>query len=218
MRTYVFVAAVAAAALSAAPALARQMDGYTIRSTTMHAGPEYDYPTVQQLRANTGVIVFGCLRDWSWCDVSNRYDRGWIAGNDIVVDYQGQRRDIMPSMGIGVLSFVFGSYWDSHYRSKPFYAERPRWEQQYNSGHQPQWGPSARTPWVTPHPRQSGAGAQHGGTSQRQAAPQRQTPTRAPTETQRQNARPQRQAPGHQGGGHAGSPQARPNQNQRQRD
>lgn len=210
MRNYVLVAAVLAAALPISPAVARQMNGYTVRSTTMYAGPESDYPAVQRLRRNSGVVVYGCLSDWSWCDASNRYDRGWIAGRDIVVNYQGRRRSIMPSMGIGILSFVFGSYWDSHYRSRPFYAERPRWEQQYNTGHQPQWGSNRGAPSVMPQRAQPGAGAQHGGTQHRQVVPQRQVApqrqgqapahasrpapqVRQPAQAQHQNARPQQQ-------------------------
>ena len=202
MRKYVLVAAIVAAALPVSPAMARQMNGYTVRWTTMRAGPDDNYPMVQRLRSNAAVIVYGCLSDRSWCDVSYRYDRGWISGDDIVVNYQGQRRRIMPAMGIGVLSFVFGSYWDSHYRSRPFYSERPRWEQHYNSYH-PQRRPGPHAPSLAPQRRHPDVGVQHGVTPQRPAIPGRQAAPSVPMVTpqwrhldtiQRGNAPSQRQA------------------------
>lgn len=178
MRKYVLTAALVAAALPVTPAMARQMNGYTVRSTVMRAGPDYDYPAVQRLRANAGVTVFGCLRNWSWCDVGNRYDRGWVAGRDLVINYQGRRRSITSNLGLGILAFVFGSYWDSHYRTRPFYSERQRWEQQYTNHYRPEWGARPRTPAVVPQQLQPRVGQQPRITPQRQPAPQRTT---APT-------------------------------------
>lgn len=186
MRKYMLTAALVAVGLPLTPAMARQMNGYTVRSTVMRAGPEYDYPAVQRLRADTGVIVYGCLRDWSWCDVSNSYDRGWVVGSDVVVNYQGRRRTITSTLGIGILSFMFGSYWDSHYRSRPFYSQRPRWEQQYNNNFRPEWGTRPRAPSLAPQQPQPRAGAQQRITPQRQAVPQRQTAPIAPRITPRQ--------------------------------
>ena len=162
MRKYALVAALWAVAVPLSPALARPMNGYTVQSTTMLSGPDYNYPAVQRLGPNVGVRVHGCLRDWSWCDVSARAGRGWIAGNDIVINYQGRRQSILPTMGIGVLSFVFGSYWDSHYRSRSFYNQRPRYEQQYNTDHRPQWGPRPRGPVITSPRGQPDRGPPHG--------------------------------------------------------
>ena len=210
MRNYVLVAAVLAAALPISPAVARQMSGYTVRSTTMYAGPESDYPAVQRLRRNSGVVVYGCLSDWSWCDAGNGYDRGWIAGQDIVVTYQGRRRSIMPSMGIGILSFVFGSYWDSHYRSRSFYNQRPHYEQQYNTDHRPQWGPRPRGPAITPQRGQPNRGPQHGVTQQRPNVAPRQAAPGAPRAT------PQQRLPAPAGGQRPNRPVQRPDMTQGQ--
>jgi uncharacterized protein YraI len=152
MRNYMLTAALVAAVLPVTPALAREMNGFVVRSTMMYAGPDYDYPAVQRLRRNSAVVVHGCLRDWNWCDVSNRYDRGWVARRDIVVSYQGRRRGISAYLGLGILSFTFGNYWDSYYRSRPFYSQRPRWEQHYYDSYRPAWGPRPSAPTVTPQP------------------------------------------------------------------
>ncbi|GAA0302109.1 hypothetical protein GCM10009087_09830 [Sphingomonas oligophenolica] len=147
MRKVIFATALAALAVPAAPALAQHaMVGYTIRSTSMRAGPDFDYPIVRRIARNARVDVYGCLRDRSWCDVGYRYDRGWIFGRDLVVDDRGRRRGIVDYSGIGVLSFIFGSYWDSHYRGRSFYTERPRWERRYYDNYRPNWGPRPQTP------------------------------------------------------------------------
>ena len=123
-----------------APAIAREMSGYTVRSAIMRAGPDTSYPMVQRMRSGVGVTVHGCLRDWSWCDVSYRYDRGWVAARNLFVDYNGRRVSIRPAMGIGILSFMFGNYWDDNYRQRAFYADRMRWGQHYGTSYRPQWG------------------------------------------------------------------------------
>lgn len=197
MRKYALTAAVLAALLPLSPAMARTMNGYTVRSTTMFAGPDFNYPAVQGLPRDVGVRVYGCLRDWSWCDVSDRAGRGWVAGNDIVINYQGRRQTILPTMGIGILSFVFGSYWDSHYRSRPFYNQRPRYEQQYNTDHRPQWGPAPRRPAIVPQRGQPGRGPQHGVTQQRPNVAPRQAAPRAPRVIPQQH-RPAAAQPGRQ--------------------
>ncbi|CAN5314014.1 hypothetical protein BH10PSE14_BH10PSE14_28340 [soil metagenome] len=147
MRRFIVATTLAALAVPAAPALAqRATAGYTVRTTAMRAGPDYDYPAVRRVARNSRVDVYGCLSDRSWCDAGYRSDRGWIPGSDLVVDYRGRRSAISSYPGISVLAFIFGSYWDSHYRGRSFYAERPRWEQQYYNNFQPHWGPRPQTP------------------------------------------------------------------------
>lgn len=147
MRSLLFVTTFAVLALPAAPVLAqRATTGYTVRATSLRAGPAYDYPLVRRVARNAGVDVYGCLRDRSWCDVGYRSDRGWMPARDLVVDYRGRRQGISLYPGIGVLTFIFGSYWDSHYRNNRFYADRPRWERQYYDKYQNAWGPRPQTP------------------------------------------------------------------------
>lgn len=130
----------------------RTNSGYTIRQSAMRAGPDRDYPRVRLIPASRSVDVFGCLNDWSWCDVGYRGDRGWVQGRWLSADYQGRRRafpQAAPYLGIVVLSFVIGDYWNSNYRGRTFYSQRPQWERRYNDHYRPQWGPR---PSSTPQP------------------------------------------------------------------
>jgi len=122
----------------------RTVSGYTLRRVLMRAGPDYGYPALARIASGRQIDIFGCLRDWSWCDVGYRSDRGWVPGRDLSVTYQGRRRSIgtiAPYLGIGVLFFAFDKYWDDHYRSRPFYRERDRYERHYNEAYKPIWGP-----------------------------------------------------------------------------
>ena len=173
MKRLVLAAALVAGMMSATPALARDSRAFTLRSTPILAGPERDYPVLRWLRANRAVTVHGCLDDQSWCDVSARADRGWVDGSDLAVTYRGRRTridaGINAELGIGIVSFLFGNYWDDHYRGRSFYAQRSRWEPQPGRIGQPPWNARARP--ADPYPRgsqpqpgwrQPGAGAPHG--------------------------------------------------------
>ncbi|MEI6640908.1 MAG: hypothetical protein WCL10_02655 [Novosphingobium sp.] len=140
MRSFITMAALVAAALPLAPASAQTMRGYTSVATRLYAGPLRDYPTVRYVRRGVRVGVHGCLRDWSWCDVTYRSNRGWIAGNALRISHDGRRQGLSADLGIGVISFSFGSYWDNNYRGRTFYNERPRWQTQYENGYRPEWG------------------------------------------------------------------------------
>lgn len=140
MRSMITLAALVAAALPLSSATAQTMRGYTATSTRLYSGPLRDYPTVRTVRRGTVVNVYGCLRDWTWCDVTYRGNRGWIAGNALRIQYQGRRRGIGAGMGIGVTTFAFGSYWENHYQGRRFYGQRQQWQSQYDNGYRPEWG------------------------------------------------------------------------------
>lgn len=102
----------------------------TVRDTEVYAGPSSEYPSFAHLPANASVDVAGCLSDWSWCDVTFSSDRGWVYGADIAAVYEGQPVVIIesgPRLHLPVVAFSLVSYWDQHYRSKPFYGERQQW-------------------------------------------------------------------------------------------
>ncbi|MEN3976639.1 hypothetical protein [Emcibacter sp. SYSU 3D8] len=137
-------AAVLVAGAALVPAAAQAATGFTVERTELFAGPDYDYPTIRHIADNRRVEIFGCLNDWSFCDVGYRSERGWVNGRDIVVDYRSRRVrlvDAGPYVGIGFLSFSFGNYWDNHYRGRPFYRERGRWERHYHDHYRSSWGP-----------------------------------------------------------------------------
>jgi uncharacterized protein YraI len=118
--------------LLAAPLAVYAADGYVTGNVNMRAGPDVGYPLVDQLPAGTGVSVQGCTGGWEWCDVisSSSGSRGWVAGNFIQYQYQNQPV-LLPAygaqIGIPIVSFVIGTYWNNYYRSRPFYSQRNTW-------------------------------------------------------------------------------------------
>jgi len=99
-------------------------------NVNLRAGPDVSYPSIARLRAGTTVDIQGCVDEWSWCDVSDGDDRGWIAGDFLQEEYEG-RRVAVPrygvTIGIPIVSFEFGSYWDDHYRNRSWYGHREQW-------------------------------------------------------------------------------------------
>jgi len=139
----------------AIPMLAYASDGYVTGNVNLRAGPDPGYPLVDQLPAGTEVNVQGCTDGWEWCDVINDGDgsRGWIAGNFIQYEYQDQPV-LLPEygadIGIPIIAFSIGAYWDNYYRGRPFYGDRANW---YNR-------PMPRRP--PPRPMPGGPGQWHG--------------------------------------------------------
>jgi uncharacterized protein YraI len=105
-------------------------DGYVTGNANLRAGPDSSYPSVAMLASGTEVAIEGCVDGWSWCDVASGDERGWISGNFLQEEYQGQRV-LVPSygvqIGIPIVSFTFGSYWDDHYRNRSWYSSREHW-------------------------------------------------------------------------------------------
>lgn len=161
MRAFILLASIAALAVPLAPLVPsaeaqsrwsrdhRTSVGYTLKQAKMRAGPDRDYPTIRIIPRDRRVEVYGCLKNWSWCDVGYRSDRGWVAGRLLAADYRGRRRSMVsigPYLSILVLSFRFGDYWDNHYRTRPFYSDRYRWERHYYDNYRPEWGPRPTAP------------------------------------------------------------------------
>ena len=118
--------------LLAAPAAAFASEGYVVDNVNLRAGPDPSYPLVDQLPEGTAVDVQGCTDGWEWCDVINENDgsRGWIAGSYIQYDYQDQQvilSDYGEQIGVPIVGFSIGTYWDSYYRNRPFYGDRGNW-------------------------------------------------------------------------------------------
>jgi uncharacterized protein YraI len=100
-------------------------------SADLYAGPDNSYPVVAQLESDTPVQVYGCLDDWSWCDVSFEDARGWVFAPVINYQYQGDWVPVYqyaPALGIAVVSFSLGDYWGHYYHSRPWYGQRTEWE------------------------------------------------------------------------------------------
>ena len=68
----------------------------------------------------------------NWCDVAFSGGRGWVSGNYVQASYQQRRVDVGPQyyrpLGIPIVTFEIGNYWDRHYRGRDFYRDRDRWD------------------------------------------------------------------------------------------
>jgi len=130
---------VAAAALCA-PLMASAAQGWVVADISLQAGPDTAYPSIVELRAGTPVSIQGCIDGWTWCDVSVGDDAGWVPGTFLEEDYGGQRVvvvDYGPRIGIPVVAFSLGVYWDRHYHSRPFYSQRQEWVSRSITPHAP---------------------------------------------------------------------------------
>ena len=117
-------------ALAALPAISYAQVGYVSKMVNLRAGPAPEYPVVAILQPGVQVTVVGCLSDYRWCDVTAGPHQGWIYAANIAYPYQGSNVPILgygAAIGLGVVAFSLGSYWDNHYRGRPWYGQRHTW-------------------------------------------------------------------------------------------
>ena len=151
--------------LLAVPTLAvAQQLAYASKTVSMRAGPSRDYPVVATLGSGTAMTIYGCLQGYRWCDVVVGASRGWVYSGNIVYPYQGRNVPVMSygsSIGLGIVSFSMGNYWDNYYTDYPWYPQRQNWASRpwagygsgYGSGYD--WrAPTAQVRPVTPALRQ----------------------------------------------------------------
>jgi uncharacterized protein YraI len=119
-----------AAFLCVIPSAALAQEAYTNRTANVRAGPDQSYPAVAQLPPGVGLQVMGCIEGYSWCDVVFGGNRGWVYAGSISYPYENRRVPILaygPTIGIPIITFSIGSYWDSYYRGRPWYRNRTYW-------------------------------------------------------------------------------------------
>jgi uncharacterized protein YraI len=120
-----------AAAIFAAPLAAHAQRAWAIDGAQIYAGPGNDYPIVARLAPGVAVRVQGCLSDYSWCDVTFGGNRGWVYAGELGYAYDNRRVPIVdygPRIGLPIVTFSLGNYWDHYYRGRPWYRERDHWE------------------------------------------------------------------------------------------
>jgi uncharacterized protein YraI len=120
--------------LSALPFAASAQRAYAISGADIFAGPGSDYPVVAHLGPGVGLNLNGCLADYSWCDVSFAGSRGWVYAGDLGYPYQRNRVPVLeygPRLGLPIVTFSLGNYWDHYYRGRPWYRERNDWARRY---------------------------------------------------------------------------------------
>jgi uncharacterized protein YraI len=149
----ILVASILGCSVLVAASSAFAGQGYLVANVTLRAGPDMGYPGVVGLRAGTPVGIEGCVDGWSWCDVTTGNDRGWVSGNYLQEEYQGQRV-LVPAygvqIGIPIVTFVFGNYWDNYYSGRHYswYGNREHWSHvqphysSYGGSHGPSYGGS----------------------------------------------------------------------------
>lgn len=120
--------AIAAAAAFLLPAAAQAAEGFSTANVNMRSGPSTRYPAVTVIPVGTPLEIHGCLADLPWCDVSFYDGRGWVAGRYVQAQYQQRRVYVEPdyygSLGIPLVTFDVGNYWDRNYRNRDFYRQR----------------------------------------------------------------------------------------------
>lgn len=115
------------------PAVACAELAVTIGDVNMRAGPDTSYPRVATLGRGVTVDVVGCVEGWQWCDVIVGPNRGFVAASYLSYgrpSYSGAPVVIAqggPTLGIPLIAFSIGNYWDSYYRGRPWWNDRERW-------------------------------------------------------------------------------------------
>jgi uncharacterized protein YraI len=124
------IAGAALMALTMAPtAASASSTGYVTTNLNVRAGPGVQYPAVSVFPPGARVNIIGCTRGFGWCDVSARGVRGWVSGSYLDIRHQNRRGRapaVGAQIGLPIISFSIGSYWDNHYRGRSWYNQRSR--------------------------------------------------------------------------------------------
>jgi uncharacterized protein YraI len=114
---------------AATPAMADSV--WFVKDTVdLHAGPDTTFPVVASIPAEAHMQLEGCIHTWNWCDVSWNGQRGWVSGDDIQSVYENKPMvvtKIGPTMHVPVVTYDTQTYWDTYYKTAPFYTQRERY-------------------------------------------------------------------------------------------
>ena len=138
------------AAAMLVPAVAWALPAFTTRSVNLRAGPDASFPLVAWMPAGTPVNVFGCINGWTWCDIQAGFNRGWVFAQFLSMPVQNQPIIIGNAgawLGVPLIAFSIGPYWDLHYRNRPWWGHRNQW---VSRPPPPAWGPPQGPNWRPP--------------------------------------------------------------------
>ncbi|MGD9740033.1 MAG: DUF1236 domain-containing protein [Bauldia sp.] len=122
-------AALGLAATMAGPAAAQDLNAIVAVDLSLRAGPGTTFPIVTTIPTAGSVIVYGCLEDRTWCDVSFDGNRGWVSADYLTLATGGQTV-VVTQATTGLpppVTFTGEAYWTQHYATLPIYQERQRW-------------------------------------------------------------------------------------------
>jgi len=119
-------------------------------SVNVRSGPDRSMPKVTWLMRGARVTVVGCVANWRWCDVIAGSDRGWVYSRYLSLPFEGSAIVIAnggPRLGLPVIDFALGPYWDEHYQRRLFFAQKATWQTRWDQRRaQPEWRePAPRT-------------------------------------------------------------------------
>jgi uncharacterized protein YraI len=114
----------------ALPVAASAQVAVTTQAVNVRAGPDRAFPLVTWLPAGTAVNVVGCIDGWRWCDVVAGRDRGFVYSRFLSYTFGNQPVVILhggPTLGLPLVTFSIGPYWDTWYRNRPWWNNRNYW-------------------------------------------------------------------------------------------
>jgi uncharacterized protein YraI len=108
-----------------------------IATAHLRAGPGTAYPVVAVMGTGTPVELFGCEQGYGWCDVQAGPSRGWVDAYLLQSDLVVSGTPVLivngaATLGVPLITFTFGSYWDTYYRGRPWYANRAYYYSYWN--------------------------------------------------------------------------------------
>jgi len=132
MRKIIALAGVACLALAASAANASTTTTiwFVPGSVDLRAGPDETFPVVATIPPNAHMDLEGCLSGYTWCDVSWNDERGWVSGRNIEAINQNKTvdlTDLAPEVKVPVVTYNTASYWDTYYKTTPFYVKREKY-------------------------------------------------------------------------------------------
>ncbi len=193
--------------VAGAPLAASAQPAITIGAVNLRAGPGLEFPLVATLMDRTPLQIEGCVADYTWCDVWFGQLRGWVAAAYLSYPYQSSYVPIVrygALIGLPILGFSLGPYWDSHYRGQPWYGQREVWMHRPPPAFRPVPPPGFRPgPPMAPPPGY-GPGWRPGGPGHPMPAPM--PPYHPPRDYPSHDRGPGWSPGGRPGGGHGAGP------------
>lgn len=130
MKIFTTIAGAALIAMTMAPSTASASStGFVITNLNVRAGPGVQFPAVAVFPPGARVNVIGCTTGFGWCDVSARGIRGWVSGSYLEFAHHNRRGRapvVGAQIGLPIITFQIGSYWDNNYRGRSWYNQRSR--------------------------------------------------------------------------------------------